>query len=349
MLLLTLRDLVYRRTRFIVVVVLGAVVFALLFVMSGLVEQFNLEPADTVDAIGADTWVLPEGVTGPFTAPSAVPAAAADLVAAENSAPVVTSRASVIDKPGAAAVEVVLLGHVPGGLGSPPTIDGRAATSPGEVVVDKTLDLTVGDEIMMVGQPFTVVGESERTTVLAGIPLVFVVLSDAQQLTFGADDIISGVLVEGEPTSIPPGAKTMSGDDVAQSVLDPLEGAIASIDLVRALLWIVAAIIVGAVVYLSALERQRDFAVLKAVGAPNRALLGSLALQAVLVALIAVGVAAIIQIFLAQRFPLPVTVPSRAFWQLPLLAVVMALVAGAVGMRKVMRADPSQAFAGAGV
>lgn len=300
MLLLTFRDLVYRRTRFVVVIVLGAVVFALLFVMTGLVEQFNLEPADTVDAIGADTWVLPEGVTGPFTALSAVPAAAAHLVVAENSAPVVTSRSSVIDEPGAEAVEVILLGHEPGGLGSPPTIDGRAATAPGEVVIDETLDLAVGDEITMVGQPFTVVGESERTTLLAGIPLAFVVLSDAQQLTFGADDVISGVLVEGEPTSIPPGAKTMSADEVAQSVLDPLEGAIASIDLVRALLWIVAAIIVGAVVYLSALERQRDFAVLKAVGAPNRALLGSLALQAVLVALLAVGVAAIIQIFLAE-------------------------------------------------
>ncbi len=50
MILLTFRDLVYRKTRFIVVTILGAVVFALLFVMTGLVEQFNLEPYDTVDA-----------------------------------------------------------------------------------------------------------------------------------------------------------------------------------------------------------------------------------------------------------------------------------------------------------
>jgi hypothetical protein len=31
------------------------------------------------------------------------------------------------------------------------------------------------------------------------------------------------------------------------------------------------------------------------------------------------------------------------------MAVIMALVAGAVGMRKVLKADPSQAFSGAGV
>ena len=116
----------------------------------------------------------------------------------------------------------------------------------------------------------------------------------------------------------------------------------------RFLLWVVAAVIIGSVVYLSALERQRDFAVLKAIGTSNRTLLASLALQAVLVALGAVAIAAVVQIFLAPAFPLKVTVPDRAFWQLPLLAVVMALLAGAVGMRRVARSDPAAAFAGAG-
>jgi putative ABC transport system permease protein len=348
MLLLTFRDLVYRRTRFLVVVVLGAVVFALLFVMTGLVEQFSREPLDTVDAIGADNWVVPEGVSGPFTALSAAPTAWSEQVAAERTNPAVISRSSMSTASDDRAVAIMLVGHEVDGLGSPPTVDGRAATDPGEVVVDETLELSVGQAVRIVGQPFTIVGETRRTTALAGVPLAFVVLSDAQQLIFGADDVISAVLVEGEPTAIPPGAKTMTSDQVAADLMEPLEGAISSIDLVRALLWIVAAIVVGAVVYLSALERQRDFAVLKAVGVADRALLGSLALQAVFVALLAVGLGAIIQVFLAPRFPLVVTVPDRAFWQLPVFAVVMALAAGAVGMRKVLRADPSQAFAGAG-
>jgi hypothetical protein len=99
MLLLTFRDLVYRRTRFLVVIVLGAVVFALLFVMTGLVEQFNTEPFDAVEALGADTWVVPDGISGPFTAMSAAPIAALDVVVAENKAPVVTSRSSVSVEP----------------------------------------------------------------------------------------------------------------------------------------------------------------------------------------------------------------------------------------------------------
>ena len=101
----------------------------------------------------------------------------------------------------------------------------------------------------------------------------------------------------------------------------------------------------GSVVYLSALERQRDFAVLKAVGVSNRTLLGSLALQAVLIALLSVAIAAVVQLFVAPAFPLRVRVPARAFWELPLLAVAMALLAGIAGMRRVARSDPALAFA----
>jgi putative ABC transport system permease protein len=345
MLLLTFRDLVYRKTRFIVVTVLGAVVFALLFVMTGLVNQFNLEPADTVEQFGADEWVLPEGVSAPFTSVSVMPAAALDAVDAENKSPVVITRSSLSD--GDTPVEVVLVGFVPGGLGAPQIIEGRAPDGPGEVAVDESAGVEVGDDVALAGEPFTVVGLTENTTVLAGIPFTYLTLPEAQVLAFTTTQVISSVLVSGELGPLPPGLASLTSDDIVEQTLAPLDGAIASIDLVRALLWIVAAIIVGAVVYLSALDRQRDFAVLKAVGTSNSSLLGSLALQAVLIALGAVALAAIIQIFLAPQFPLPVTVPSRAFWQLPLLAVIMALAAGAIGMRKVLRSDPSQAFSGA--
>lgn len=345
MLLLTFRDLVYRKTRFIVVTVLGAVVFALLFVMTGLVNQFNLEPADTVEQFGADEWVLPEGVSAPFTSVSVMPATALDAVDAETKSPVVITRSSLSD--GGTPEEVVLVGFEPGGLGAPQIVEGRAPEGPGEVAADVTADVEVGDDVALAGEPFTVVGLTENTTVLAGIPFTYLTLPDAQMLAFTTTQVISSVLVAGDLGPLPPGLASLTPDDVVEQTLAPLDGAIASIDLVRALLWIVAAIIVGAVVYLSALDRQRDFAVLKAVGTSNASLLGSLALQAVLIALGAVALAAIIQIFLAPQFPLPVTVPNRAFWQLPLLAIVMALAAGAIGMRKVLRSDPSQAFSGA--
>ena len=346
MILLTFRDLRYRVVRFVVVSLLGAVVFALLFVMTGLVEQFNAEPYLASDAIGASAWVLPDGVSGPFTATPSLPAGAVGSTDADLVAPVVAARSSLVD--GSNGEEIVLIGHEPGGLGAPPVSEGRGVAGAGEAVVDDTLQVDVGDEVDVGGRPFTVVGRSSDTTILAGLPFVFVSTPDAQELVFRSTDVISAVLVDGEVRSLPDGTVAIPADEVAADTLDPLDGAIASIDLVRVLLWIVAAIIIGAVVYLSALERQRDFAVLKAVGVSNRQLLGSLAIQAVLVALVSVLLAAVIQMFLAPAFPLVVRVPARAFWQLPLFAVVMAVAAGAVGMRRVARSDPALAFAGAG-
>lgn len=346
MILLTLRDLTHRSVRFVVVTLLGAVVFALLFVMTGLVEQFNREPYDAVDALGADAWVLPEGVSGPFTAAPTLSASTVGEVEAEQTAPVVAARSSLTHD--GDSEEVVLIGVDADGLGAPDVDEGRPLQGAGDAVVDESLGLSVGTEIQVAGAPFTVVGLSSDTTILAGIPFVFTTTADAQQLVFRSTDVVSAVLVIGEASALPPGTYALDADDVAADTLAPLDGAIASVDLVRALLWVVAAIIVGAVVYLSALERQRDFAVLKAVGVSNRTLLASLALQAVLVAVLAVAVAALLQLALAPAFPLRVRVPARAFWQLPVFAVVMALVAGAAGMRRVARSDPALAFAGAG-
>jgi putative ABC transport system permease protein len=296
--------------------------------------------------MGASAWVLPEGVSGPFTATPSLPADSVAATDADRVAPVVVARSSLVD--GSLSEEIVLIGHEPDGLGAPPVSDGRGVSGAGEAVVDDTVDVSIGDDVEVGGRTFTVVGRSSDMTILAGIPFVFVSTSEAQDLVFRSGDVISAVLVDGQVRSVPDGTVAIPVDDVAQDTLNPLDGAIASIDLVRALLWVVAAIIIGAVVYLSALERQRDFAVLKAVGVSNRQLLGSLAVQAVLVALVSVALAAVIQMFLAPAFPLVVRVPARAFWQLPVFAVVMALVAGAAGMRRVARSDPALAFAGAG-
>lgn len=54
MFLLTLRDLRHRLARFVIVTGLSAVVFAMLFLMNGLVEQFHREPAETTRSFGAE-------------------------------------------------------------------------------------------------------------------------------------------------------------------------------------------------------------------------------------------------------------------------------------------------------
>jgi putative ABC transport system permease protein len=344
MLLLTLRDVQHRLVRFIVVTVLAAVVFTLLFLMTGLVEQFRREPYLATRNSGADTWVLPSGVAGPFTATGTIGVERLADVDAADAAPVVFGRATMHLE--AETTEVVVIGHEPAALGSPRTDDGRAVQAAGEAVVDVSSGVGIGDAIRLGDRPFTVVGLTRQATVLAGIPLVYVPVTDAQDLMFGSRAVVSGFVANAPGGAAPEGMWYRTADEVADNTLKPLENAISSVDLVRALLWLVAGIIVGAVVYLSALDRQRDFAVLKAVGAGNRALAGGLAIQAVVVAVAAALLGALLQVVVRPLFPLTITVPGSAFVQVPLLAAVVAMVAAAVGMRRVVRSDPAAAFAG---
>lgn len=347
MLLLTGRDLQFRALRFAVVTVGVAVVMTLLFLMTGLIEQFNAEPHLTVDAIGADQWVLPDGVSGAFTASSTLSPDVASAVAGPDAAEVVVARGS-LNAEGRESDEVLVIGHVIGGLGAPDPTDGRPVAAHGEVVLDRSAGFALGDEVELAALPLTVVGLTDDTTLLAGLPVVFLGVEDAREALFDGGPVVSAVLLSGAPTSLPEGTQVLPASEIAEDALGPLENAVRSVDIIRILLWVVAAIIIGAVVYLSALERSRDFAVLKAVGATNRDLVLSIGLQAVLIALVAVGLAAGLQAVIEPVFPLTVRVPTSAFWQIPVVAVAVALLAGLGGMRRVAGSDPAAAFAGPG-
>src|SRR3954451_13318603 len=82
-LLIALRDLQWRRRRFLIGVIATGLVFALALLITGMGASFHNEVRRTVKTIGADAWVVPKGGSGPFTASNAVPASTADAVAAE--------------------------------------------------------------------------------------------------------------------------------------------------------------------------------------------------------------------------------------------------------------------------
>jgi putative ABC transport system permease protein len=345
-LLLTIRDLNYRAVRFGVVTFGVALVLTLLYLMTGLIEQFNKEPFLTTEQLGASHWVIPDGVSGPFTSSSALSAEQVAAVEADGASAAVVVARGTLTVAGEES-EAIVIAAEPGGLGSPTPVDGRPVSGASEVVLDRSSGAEVGDEVSLGDDTYTVVGISDDTTVLAGLVGTFVPLDDARETIFGGASVTSALLLDAAPRSVPEQVQVLTTDEAADDALGPLESAVASIDLIRVLLWVVAAIIVGAVIYLSALERTRDFAVLKAMGARNRQLAGSLALQAVLVALTGVAVATVLQLVLVPVFPLTVRVPVSAYWTIPLVATAVALLAGWAGMRRVSRADPATAFGGA--
>ena len=148
------------------------------------------------------------------------------------------------------------------------------------------------------------------------------------------------------PRPVPAGYKAVDRDGAVADLLRPLKVAVNAITIVAVLLWIVAALIVGSVIYLSALERLRDFAVFKAIGVPTRSIAAGLAMQAIVVALLAAVVGAVLSMLLGPLFPMQVIVPGEAYMALPVIAVVIGLMASATGLHRAVSVDPAMAFGG---
>jgi putative ABC transport system permease protein len=138
----------------------------------------------------------------------------------------------------------------------------------------------------------------------------------------------------------------MSGARVRTDLERPLASSTQTIGLLDALLLVVAAGIIGSILYLSALERVRDFAVLKATGASNLTLLAGLALQALLLAAVAALLAVFLANLLAPVFPFSIEIPTSAYLRLAVLTLVVGLIATLAGLRQAVGVDPALAFGG---
>jgi putative ABC transport system permease protein len=341
----TLRDLQWRRRRFMIAITGTALVFAMTLLLSGLSASFTLETDRTLKAIGGDVWVVKEGASGPFTAFSPVPETDAERVAAVDGVteaqPIIYLHQTVGDEP----KDINLFGVVPGALGEPAVSKGRGLQGPGEALADSTLGADVGETVQMAGRDYEVVGVTKHTTLNGGIATMFITLDDAQTL-LGGNPIASAIVATGVPTAPIDGLRVMTLDEARTDLLRPLKNASQSIDFVKILLWIVAACIIGSIVYLSAMERTRDFAVFKATGTSNGALGAGLALQAVILAIAAAVLASVIAILLAPVFPLPVEIPTSAFVILFGIAIVVGLLASLAGLRRAVKVEPALAFGG---
>ena len=124
---------------------------------------------------------------------------------------------------------------------------------------------------------------------------------------------------------MPPGLVVLSSSTVVNDTVGQLRTAVASIDNTRWLMWLVAAAIVASMLYVAALERKRDFAVLKALGSSSGALFLSLVLEAVVVTLLAALLAEILASLMTPLFAQPVDITPDARLVLPLIAVAVGV------------------------
>lgn len=343
--LLSLRDLQWRRRRFLIAVVATALIFALTLLMTGASAGLDHEVTRIVGSFGADRWIVADGATGPFTTTRPLLDTTTDQVAAspgvDEAAALILFRGSIGgDRP----TDINLIGYDGASFAAPDLREGRQATGPDEVVADTALGLDVGDTVDLIGTERTVVGTADGVTFFFGLPTIFAPMADVQDVAFGGQPIATTVVTRGVPTDLPEGLTALTGTQVAEDLRRPTRNGKSTIDFIRILLWLVAAGILASIVYLTALERTGDFAVLKATGAPTRLLVATLAVQAVALALAAGLLAIPIALLLAPGFGFEIVLHGVDYVVAVLVAVAVGLVASLAGLRKVLTVDPALAF-----
>ena len=264
------RDLEARRRRVAIGVVATAMVFAITLLLAGVSAAMKNEIRRTVGSLRVDTWVVPKGVTGPFTSWRTIAATRTSDVA---SAPGVTAAAPVAlfrqTTRTPTVKDVNVIGYEPGRLGAPPIASGRALAQDGEIVVDRALGKHLGDVVTLTGKPFHVVGITHGLTYFAGIPATFLTLHDAQRLVYEGAPFATAIVTRGVPKQLPADLTAVDNAQVRSDMARPIRQAASTIGFLNILLWIIAAGIIGAILYMSALERIRDFAVIKARARPT--------------------------------------------------------------------------------
>lgn len=348
MLFAALRDMQWRSRRLVIAVVSTGLVFAMTLVLTGLANGFHVEAQRTVESLGIDGFLVKTGSAGPFM--GSTPFVQLDLarVAAEPgvvaAGPLATAPQTIRD--GAVTQNTTAFGAPEHGPGMPAVSQGRAPSTSDEVAVSSTLGRKIGDELRVGSHALHVVGVVPNSTALAKMPNIFLTTEGLQQLAYNGQPMVTSIGFVGKPQHLPDGYAILDRAAGVTDLLRPVKVAFSAITVVAGLLWVVAVLIVGSVVYLSALERVRDFAVFKAIGVATRSILAGLALQAVVVALLAAVLGVIFTQLLSPLFPMNVEVPMSAYLALPVIVIAVGLLASGAGLRRAVAVDPARAFGG---
>ncbi len=347
MLTTALRDMQWRQRRFIIAAVGTGMVFAMTLILTGMMTGTRVEAQRLVDSIGIDHYLIKTGAVGPFIGSSRFPEAdtrdVAQLPGVEAAIPLIYSNIILQDARSPENVNVYGLPE----KAMPAIAAGRAPTDVGEVAVSTTLRRSIGDDVEMGSQKLHVVGLVNKSTTLAGQPNAFVTVREAQRLMYSGQKVISAIGLRGIPTQVPEGFRVVDRRAAVDDMIRPLHMARLAMSYLSILLWAVAASIVGSLIYLSALERTRDFAVFKALGVATRSVLAGLMLQALTVALVAAMLGGLLAVLIGPLFPMLVVVTSSAFLSLMGTAVLVGLLASLAGVRRAVAIDPVLAFGAA--
>ena len=353
---------------------LMTVVLAMIGIYNGLVA----DALAVVEAPAADVWVVEAGTKGPFAEASSIPADSRDTVArmpgvAEAGAiNYQTIEAPFLDR----ALRLYVIGYEPGRPGGPKVIaEGRGiGTSHFELVADRKTGLVLGDTIRLGRNRFTVVGLVEGAMNSGGDPAVYMTLDDAMVLQTElapADQRVQAARGAGAVKSASVAAvivRITPGADVdlltatlrqwkhlaALSQIEQENILLASvvdkarrqIGLFLGILLAVSAVVIALIIYTMTMEKLKQIATLKLIGAPDRTIIGLIVQQSLILGTAGWGIGLILILLVKDVFPRRVVLEPFNVAVLAGIIVVVCLAASGLGVRAAMKVDPATALGG---
>ena len=116
--------------------------------------------------------------------------------------------------------------------------------------------------------------------------------------------------------------------------------------LMRAILLVVSIVIIALIIYTMTLEKIRDIATLKVVGAPDRTIAALILQEALALGVLGFILGAVLIGRTYQYFPRRTVIVALDQWVLLGIVVVICVVASLLGISKALRVDPTTALGG---
>jgi putative ABC transport system permease protein len=375
---LAYRDVRHSLFRFLLTCVGLGLLLGVVLAMIGIYRGLVVDALTIARAPAIDLWVVESGTRGPFAEASRIPGDTREAVAriAGVGAAGSLTYQTVEAENHARKLRLYVIGYEPGRPGGPPAlIAGREiARSHFELVADRTAGLTLGDRLRLGRNTFTVVGLTQNQVNSGGDPAVYITLLDAQKLQFdlappaariqlargtgGASrDTVNAVVAR-----VLPGA---TSDGVAEAVrrwkhlaaiteaeqeailsLSLVDRARRQIGLFTSLLLVVSAVIIALIIYTMTMEKLKQIATLKLIGAPDRVIIGMIVQQALALGFIGFAIGAALIVNIKDYFPRRVVLEPDNVLVLGLIVFVVCIASSGLGVRAALRVDPATALGG---
>ncbi len=375
---LAYRDIRHNLGRF------GLTCFGLSLLLGVVLSMIGIYRGLVVDALtlartpGVDVWVVESGTRGPFAEASRIPGDTREAIArlqGVDAAGSVTYQ-SVETLHAGRKLRVYIVGYEPGRPGGP---DRLAAGRPigrshYEMVADKRAGLALNDRVALGRDTFTVVGITDGQVSSGGDPVIYITLPDSQKLQFelappaarrevargsgpGSTDTVNAVLARVSPHASPErvaeaarrwkhlSTMTQAGQEtiLTRSVV---ERARKQIGLFTAILLVVSAVIIALIIYTMTMDKLREIATLKLIGAPDRTIIGLIVQQALGMGVIGFGFGALLITTVKDYFPRRVVLQPEDGLALAVVVLLVCVASSALGVRLALKIDPATALGG---